>query len=241
MKDYPRPYKHTLMWEISVKNLDSAIRRAGMTQNQLAAAVGMKQPSIGRLLSGETKTTRAIDQIAAALNTTTAFLKGETDDPAIPEGYTPVPVSAPALTLKEVAKELGLVGVREIDMNLGMGATYLDVPTTETIRYFDHDWLRTYTRANPESLMFAQGIGDSMEPTIRDSDLILIDCSKKNIAMQSKFWAIAYANCGSIRRLEPLADGGVDMLADNPLVPNRTAYDGEMHVMGRVVAIVRKM
>jgi hypothetical protein len=40
----------------------------------------VKQPSIGRLISGETKTTRALDLIASALGTTPAYLKGETSD-----------------------------------------------------------------------------------------------------------------------------------------------------------------
>jgi transcriptional regulator with XRE-family HTH domain len=69
------------MWEIVPENLIAAMQRAGMNQSQLANAVGVKQPSIGRLISGETKTTRALDLIASALGTTPAYLKGETSDP----------------------------------------------------------------------------------------------------------------------------------------------------------------
>jgi transcriptional regulator with XRE-family HTH domain len=65
------------MWEIVPENLIAAMQRAGMNQSQLANAVGVKQPSIGRLVSGETKTTRALDLIASALGTTSAYLKGK--------------------------------------------------------------------------------------------------------------------------------------------------------------------
>lgn len=158
---------------------------------------------------------------------------GEVDDPG--EGYIAPPSAA------TLANELGIVGIRELDLTLGMGATYLDVPVTERVRYFDIDWLRSYTRAKPEDLIIAQGVGDSMEPTIRDSDLLMIDCSQRHLNMAEKIWAIAYANCGAVKRLSPRADGGIDMLSDNILVPTRTAYDGELHVLGRVVAIVRKV
>ncbi|AIT79130.1 hypothetical protein JI59_04575 [Novosphingobium pentaromativorans US6-1] len=140
-----------------------------------------------------------------------------------------------------MASELGLVPVREIDLSLGMGSTYLDVPVTETIRHFPIEWLRLYTRAAPEQLFFAQGAGDSMEPTLRDSDLLLIDCSQQNLNISDKIWAITYAGLGAIKRLRALPNGGVEMMADNPHVSNATAYDDEMHILGRVVATVRKM
>lgn len=152
-----------------------------------------------------------------------------------------VALQAQSLTDAEMAEKMGIVGLRELDLQLGMGATFLDVPVTEKIRYFDRDWLRSYTRSRPDELIIAQGIGDSMEPSIRDTDLLLIDVSQRSINMTDKYWAVAYANCGAVKRLRPLADGGVVMLSDNPNVPDNTAYDGEMHVFGRVVAIVRKM
>jgi phage repressor protein C with HTH and peptisase S24 domain len=205
----------------------------GISQSEMSRRVGITQSTIWKLLHEPKQGSKHIHVIARELGTTPAYLMGETDDPN--EGALPVP------SAETLAEQLNAVQVREIDLAMGMGATYLDVPVTETMRVFDRGWLRTYTDAAPEHLMFAQGVGDSMEPTIRNSDLLLIDCSQKIVRMSSKFWAIAYANCGAIRRLEPLSDGGVEMLADNPLAPNRIAYDGEMHVLGRVVAIVRKM
>lgn len=144
-------------------------------------------------------------------------------------------------SVQKISADLGLVPVREIDLSLGMGATYLDVPVTETVRLFPIEWLRLYTKADPEHLLFAQGVGDSMEPTLRDSDLMLIDCSQKHLNMSDKVWAIAYADCGAVKRLRPVPGGGVEILSDNLNVPTATAYDGELHILGRVVATVRKM
>lgn len=144
-------------------------------------------------------------------------------------------------SVEQITEGLGLVPVREIDLSLGMGATYLDVPVTETIRHFPIDWLRLYTKAAPEHLLFAQGVGDSMEPTLRDSDLLLIDCSQRHLNMSDKVWAITYADCGAVKRLRPVPGGGVEILSDNPSVSTATAFDGELHILGRVVATVRKM
>lgn len=205
----------------------------GMSQAELARRVGVSQPSINHLIRRGAGGSSHLHKIAAVLGTTPAYLAGETDDAN--EGFVPVPSTL------EVAAELGLVPVRELDLSLGMGSTYLDMPVTETVRHFPIEWLRLYTNASPEKLFFAQGMGDSMEPTMRDSDLLLIDCSQQNLNISEKIWAITYAGCGAIKRLRPLPNGGVEMMADNPNVSNATAYDDEMHILGRVVAVVRKM
>ena len=211
----------------------SRLRDLKITQTELARRIGVTQGTIAQLISGRIQSSSKLHKIAKALETTPEYLTGETDDPDA--GYVALP------STEQVAADLGLVPVREIDLTLGMGATYLDVPVTETIRHFPIEWLRLYTRAAPEHLLFAQGVGDSMEPTLRDSDLLLIDCSQRHLNLSDKIWAIAYAECGAVKRLRPVAGGGVEILSDNPAVPTATAFDGELHILGRVVATVRKM
>lgn len=203
----------------------------GLTQADLARKVGISQQAIARL-EKEGGNSRYVDKIARNLATTVDYLNGETDDPD--EGAMPLP------TPEILTDQLDLVALREIDLTFGMGATYLDVPVTTSIRYFSREWLRVYTGANPDHLFFAQGIGDSMAPTILDSDLLLIDGSQQHLSMADKFWAIAYGNMGSVKRLRGLPNGGVEMISDNPLVPNAIAYDDELHILGRVVAIIRR-
>ena len=206
---------------------------AGFSQSSLARKLGISQTAIGKLATGDPSGTKHIHLIARELGTTPAYLTGETDDPD--QDAIPLPSKA---TLSE---QLGLCAVRELDLTFGMGATYLDVPVTATTRYFSHDWIRTYTHANPDALLFAHGLGDSMSPTILDSDLLLIDASQQSIRLADKIWAIAFGEVGMIKRLRPMPDGSVAILSDNPLVPETRAVDGEMSVLGRVVAAVRKI
>lgn len=202
-------------------------------QTQLARRIGVSQQTIGKLTRNESRSSVHLHKIARELGTTAEYLSGETDDPN--QG------ASAYLDKKSALEDMDLVPVREIDLNFGMGATYMDVPVTENIRHFPIDFLRSYTRAKPDQLMWAQGLGDSMNPTIADQDLLLIDCSQQNLSLADKIWAVAFGEVGMIKRLRPKPDGSIEILSDNPNVPNDQAVDGELHILGRVVAIVRKI
>lgn len=214
------------------ERLTRLMKARGLSQSELARRVSVTQQTIGKLANGSSSSSTHLHKIARELGTTPAYLTGETDDPA--EGFVPAP------SKEAVAEDLGLVPVHEIDLSFGMGATFLDVPVTASVRHFSREWLRQYTHASPDQLFFAQGIGDSMAPTILDSDLLLIDSSQKSLSMADKIWAVAHYGAGKVKRLRPTRDG-VMILSDNPLVPAEEATDGELHILGRVVAVVRKM
>jgi phage repressor protein C with HTH and peptisase S24 domain len=230
------------------------MERAGLNQTQLAEIVGVKQPSIGRLLTGETKTSRAIDDIARALGTTSAYLKGVEGNPAdlLPElvessGEIEIVPNPGATRVKshdlatDVAAELGLVPVREVDLAIGLGAAYLDQAVSAAVQYFPREWLDLYTRAPSDKLIITRGSGDSMIPTFLDNDLILIDTTQTTPRLADQIWAVSYCGLGSVKRLRPTKDGGWLLMADNRTIPDIAAYDDEMHVLGRVVAYFRKM
>lgn len=211
----------------------AALRTAkGLSQTQLAKMAGLSQATIGKLESGISSGSSHLHKIARVLETTPEYLSCETDDPSA--GAIPLP------TAQTLADQLDLIEVPEIDLKFGMGATELEVPVTNVTRHFSRAWIRQYTNAAPEHLYFAQGIGDSMMPTIHDSDLLLIDASERTMKMGDKIWAIAYCGQGMVKRLRLKGDG-VQILSDNQLVPPDTAYDGELHILGRVVGIFRKM
>lgn len=134
-----------------------------------------------------------------------------------------------------------LVPVSEIDLVLGLGATFLDeAPVKETILHFPRSWLRNFTHSPPEKIFFTRGHGDSMTPTILDADIVLVDRGQDTLRMSDKIWAFAYGGMGMIKRLRPMPDGSVKIISDNPNVPEERAYDGELHIIGSVVAITRK-
>ncbi|WP_260925382.1 XRE family transcriptional regulator [Novosphingobium sp. 9] len=220
------------MWEIVPARLEAAMRRVGINRSQLAAAVGVSQPSISRLLSGETKTTRVLDLIAATLRTTPSYLKGDVENPELDtdgEDTGPLP-------------NLDDVEIDSIDLAYGMGGTFLDgaVIQVEKVK-FSRKWLRQFTNSPPNMLCSTRGMGDSMMPTIHDQDVVIIDRSQTVPEMGDKIWAMSFAGLGMIKRLRALPDGTMKISSDNHLVRDEIAGDGELYIVGRVVAVVKSV
>lgn len=207
-----------------------------MSQAELGRRVGLDQSTINGLVRGTAQTSRHLHRIARALGTTSEYLSGETDDPGVSEERLPFKGFLPDRTDDDS------VLIDQVDVSFGMGATFLDadVVPVEQVR-FSRAYLRTFTDANPEYLFVARGIGDSMNPTIQDSDVVLVDRSQRVPQMHDRIWAMSFAGMGMIKRLRPRPDGAMRVLSDNPSVPEDLATDGELFVIGRVVAIVRKV
>lgn len=137
--------------------------------------------------------------------------------------------------------DLDEVEIQQWDIAYGMGGgSFLDLPVTGDRHKFSRSWLRQFTHAPPQQIFLASGTGDSMTPTILDADIVVIDTSQREVRMADRIYAAAYGQTGIIKRLRPMPDGSVKILSDNPNVSPETAYDGELSIVGRVVAIVRK-
>lgn len=211
---------------INAERLIDLLMDNEMSQAELARRVGITSTAINNIIKRGSGSSY-LPKIAKELRTSPQYLMGEIDDPS------------PDAPLQIQADDL--VPIREIDLTFGMGSTYLDVPVTEEMHRFPRAWIRRYTRAAPDRLFFAQGLGDSMEPTLYDSDLLLIDSSQRQLNMAEKIWAVAYADCGMVKRLRPVPGGGVEVWSDKKEVSSFTAYDGELEIIGRVVAVQRKL
>ena len=205
--------------------MSALVSYSGLTAAEVARRAGVAATTVQRPIKG-TAETRISQRTLEKLHD--AF-------PKFP-GWTRAGAAALA-----TFEEPDLVPVREIDLSYGMGATYLDVPITEEVHHFPRAWLRRYTLSSPEKLFFAQGIGDSMEPTLHDSDLLLIDTAQKNLTSADRIWVLTYADCGMIKRLRPVPGGGIEVWSDKKEVSPFTAYDGELEIIGRVVAVQRKL
>lgn len=134
-----------------------------------------------------------------------------------------------------------MVEIREIDLHYGMGGSFLADDVGVETRVFSRDWLRNFTRAAPEHLFWTMGDGDSMEPTIRSGELILVDGSQRQVRVNDGIWAVAMGEIGMVKRIHFSGSDSVELLSDNTHIPPQpVAYD-ELHVIGRVVAVVRRL
>lgn len=135
----------------------------------------------------------------------------------------------------------GSVMIPQLDIRFGMGGgAHYDAPVEATPMAFSEAWLSQITSTRPEHLFWGTGFGDSMYPTIGDRDILLVDKSQREPRIRDQIWALNQYGQGMIKRLRATANG-YDILSDNPQVPTETASDGSMEVIGRVVAIVRRV
>lgn len=213
-------------------------KRRGLSQEELARRTGSTQPSITRLEAGGTDRPRNLVALARELHCTPEYLLGETDDP----NPVALKIDVEALDARDAARlDTDIVQLREVDLQYGMGATYLDVPITTEMRTFSREWLRGFTKAPPEVLFWATGDGDSMEPTIRAGETFLIDTSQRTPRMADGIWALALGEIGMVKRLSFQGGGFIELHSDNPLVRPVPVSEDELHVIGRVIAVVRRL
>jgi len=218
------------MAEIVGSRLEKLIEERRSSQSAVARAIGVSQPSVGRLISGETRESGKLLELARALQTTPEYLVGETDDPDPPGGVNDKQIAFRG----PPSEKSDTVEVGQLVMRYGMGETVIEEHVEVERFHFSRAWLRFYTDVSPENLRWIRGVGNSMEPTISDGEPLLVHLGAPMNAADL-IWVCAYGDLGMIKRLRPLPDGSIEVLSDNPQVPSFKAYDGELHLIARVL------
>lgn len=233
------------MADILGSRLEWLIQDRRTSQSALARVLGISQPTIGRLISGETRETGKIIELARALATTPEYLIGETEDDG-PSARVIITATQDTRTTyraepAEMAKA-DTIEIAEFNVSFGLGASYIhEGPSKSRLRTFSRAWIRQFTDAPFDNLFWATGNGVSMMPAILENDILLVDTMQKTPMMWDQFWAIDMHGMGMIKALRPTKDAGMRIMSINPDWPEEIAFDGEMNVIGRVVAIVRKV
>lgn len=103
---------------IKSERVAERMRELGLSQSALAREVGVTQQTIGKVVTGQSSNSSHLHKIARALQTTAAYLTGEINDPAEDAFIPPTPA--------EIAEQMGLIRIEEIDLSLGMGLGFVD-------------------------------------------------------------------------------------------------------------------
>lgn len=220
---------------------DRVRRRAqnlGFNASRLANALNISSSSVSNYWRAERAwPIELLPFVAGALETTVADLLSfdEATSNHLPSG---VLAKAPQGVGHPRHDE---VAIPILELGYGMGGTFLDgAEEGVEVASFPAAFIRKFTQTPAHLLAWADGIGDSMYPTIGDRDLLLIDRSKDAIAMNDQVWALVSGGIGMVKRVR-MNNGQVHLMSDNPNVSDYTAGEDELTVIGRVVAIVRRI
>jgi phage repressor protein C with HTH and peptisase S24 domain len=140
------------------------------------------------------------------------------------------------------AAESGFVMIPRYDVTASAGpGSFRDMEKVTDVLAFKADWVRRELRTSPDKLALITAEGDSMDPTIRPGDILLIDTSVDEIE-QDSIYVVVIDGYVMVKRCQRLFRSGIVIKSDNPnydeirLGPDEA---GEFIVAGRVCWVGR--
>lgn len=217
--------------------IESLTRWTGLSASALATSIGSPPSTLTKYAKGKasTKLSRGVIDRLRKKHPSFPGWRTELPDQVGMAGEIADPNQRPS----------ELVYVREVDISyaMGEGSVVEDYPSSGLVPFNLH-FIRAVSRASTEKLFIATGHGDSMEPTLLRSDLVMIDTTQNHVGLSDQIWALTYAGGGMIKRLRRIKGENTDqflMLSDNPAVPPQTANVEDVHIVGKVIWVGRRM
>ncbi|HET6182779.1 MAG TPA: helix-turn-helix transcriptional regulator [Acetobacteraceae bacterium] len=102
---------------------------------------------------------------------------------------------------------------------------------------FEREWVQSSLAVDPEKLALEMAVGDSMQPTIADGDLLLIDLGDRRLR-EFGVYLLRYEDARLVKRVQRKLDHSLLLISDNPIyeperIPSEKAR--QVEVIGRVV------
>ncbi|MBI4185316.1 MAG: helix-turn-helix transcriptional regulator [Proteobacteria bacterium] len=207
----------------------------GLSLDRLAKMVGTTHQQISRLERGERRLTEGwMRRIATALGCRPSELI-----------EAPGTVPAEALAANDVV-EVGhepyaLIAAFDARAAAGAGAAGTDVATQRVL--FRLGWLRSVTAAPLDQLAVIEVDGDSMEPTLRSGDHVLVDLSQRFPQRKDGLYVLRRDGWLQVKRVSAHpVNGLLTVRSDNPDYESFSdIVAGDVDVIGRVIWLGRRI
>ncbi len=136
-----------------------------------------------------------------------------------------------------------LFAVPRLDVGASAGGgSLVEDDRAEALFAFDPRWLRRLTQ-NPQQLSLIRVEGDSMVPTLRDGDDIMVDSGDAADRLRDGIYVLRRDEMLLVKRLAcALATGCVAIISDNPAYPTESSIPvAELDIVGRVLWTGRRV
>lgn len=132
----------------------------------------------------------------------------------------------------------GFIEVPRYDVQASAGGgAVVDNEETVSTYSFSKAWLER-RNLSPDALSIIEVKGDSMEPDLRNKDLILLNHQVETLE-DSNIYAVRYSDRVFVKRVQQLPNGAIQLLSSNKnYTPIEIALGqaGDLGIVGRVVA-----
>lgn len=211
-----------------MNDISSKIRtlraEALLSQGGLAAKAGVSQQLVSQLERGENTSTKHLPKLARALGVDVGDL-----DPAFKSKDAPYPAG-------EAIDGDALVSVYDIAASAGYGSLVGDQEEVSHTLAFPPDYLEKLTRSHPSNLAIIGVKGDSMAPTLKDDDIVMIDRSKTNPSYDGLF-VLRFGDALHVKRIGRSAlPNRIMIISDNHAIyPPQDQLAADVSVIGKVI------
>ncbi|WP_165284538.1 XRE family transcriptional regulator [Sphingomonas desiccabilis] len=223
-------------------------RELGINDQVLAEAIGRDRTTVTKVINGGIRFDLAFLQpFADALQVSSDELLRRVGI-SIPERATtealPPPLAAPRSEHQPIRPAAGddTVEIIALDLSLSMGPGTLieEFAEAEPIR-MSVGFVQAITRTPSDRLRLVKGIGDSMEPTLRAGDRVMIDINEKQLSRSHGVYWIDHLGTHGIKRLRAAGRGKIMVMSDNPNVPDFEVDAADLRIEGRVIWFARDL
>jgi len=105
---------------------------------------------------------------------------------------------------------------------------------------FRRDWIQR--KGNPENMSLIRATGDSMEPTLKSGDIVLIDHSRNNVDPHGGIYAIVVDGEVMIKRLQILYPSKkIKLISDNAKYESTDVDSDHLKISGKVIWYGREL
>lgn len=215
------------------KNIASLRKHLGENQEKFAGRLGVAQSYISKWEN------RDIEPMARPMGRM-AELAGRTveqfmDQPWFADGSAH-PRTPPPANDDETAELIAL----DLSLSMGPGTLIEDFIEEERVR-ISLAFIQAITRTPSDRLRLVRGIGESMEPTLRTGDRVMVDINERQLTRAHGIYWIDHLGTHGIKRLRASGRGKVMIMSDNPAVPDFEADAADIRIEGRVIWFAREL
>lgn len=233
------------------ERLKAARGALSLTQKELCNVAGMKLPSLRDYELGNSvpggEAVACLSRVGINANW---LLTGEGQmllpPPAIREGESRFFGDARLTLKKQPEAEAGYASIPLFDIRAAAGGgAVVGSEHVMDVLHFKEEWIRAELRVSPADLYLIFVDGESMEPTLRPGDIILVD-RRDHAQRRDGIYVLRLDGTLLVKRLQKLPGGNIKVSSDNksydPFILKLEEMEGQdMAIIGRVVWVGRKV